>query len=99
MEIRFDDAGSVRAKSFEVLPIQIYTAQGVTDDDVLYRDNLVWAASILRGICCLYTLLLILVKLRYRVVVGNYIVLKSVMLDLAQIFLGVYPVYQGYQLQ
>ena len=96
MEIRFDDAGSVRAKSFEVLPIQIYTAQGVTDDDVLYRDNLVRTASIVRGVCCTYTLFLVLVKLRYRVVVGNYIVLKSVFLDLIQIFLGVYPVYKGY---
>ena len=35
MEIRFDDAGSVRSRSLDVSPIQIYTPGNATDDYVL----------------------------------------------------------------
>ena len=95
MEIRFETGGSVRPSSFEVLPVQIYTADGVTDPDVQSRDALVLFFSIIRLMCCFYTCLLIIIKLLYRIVVGNKITFKSVLLDLFQIFLGTYPVIHG----
>ena len=99
MEIRFETGGSVRPSSFEVLPIQIYTADGVTDEDVQRRDALVMTFSITRIMCCVYTWLLIIIKLRYRIVVGNKLTFKSVLLDLFQIFLGLYPVIHGMIIQ
>ena len=42
---------------------------------------------------------MVVIKIHYRVVVGNLIVVKSVISDLMLIALGLYPVYEGFRLQ
>lgn len=81
MEIRFDQAGSVRTRSFEVLPTQIYTAGSSTDEDVLHRANLVLAFSVIRILCSCYTALVICLKIRYRGVIGRGAVVSSSLRD------------------
>ena len=99
MEIRFDTSGSVRTRSFEVLPFQIYTAGSSTHEDVLYRARLVSIFSIIRFICCIYTLFVIYLKIGYRKVIGKGQIWGSVFSDVVQITLAVFPVILGMQLQ
>ena len=99
MEVRFDKSGSVRNRSFEVLPFQIYTAGSSTHPEVTYRANLVSAFSIIRILCCVYTLLVIFIKIKYRKVIGDGQVWGSVIRDLLQIILAILPVIIGSQLQ
>lgn len=66
---------------------------------MILRGRRVLAFSILRGLCCAYTFFVVLMKLYYRVVVGTRVALKSAFYDVLQIFLGLYPVIQGYNLQ
>ncbi len=98
-EVRFDKSGSVRTRSFEVLPTQIYTSGGSTDEDVLYRANLTLAFSIIRILCSCYTLLIICLKIRYRGVIGTRSVITSSLRDCFQITMAVAPVIIGFQLQ
>lgn len=81
MEIRFDQTGSVRTRSFEVLPTQIYTAGSSTDEDVLERANLALAFSVIRILCSCYTGLIICLKIRYRGVIGTKAVVTSSLRD------------------
>ena len=97
MEIRFDKAGSVRNRSFEVLPFQIFIAGDSEHPDVLRRARTVLAFSIIRVASCAYTLGMIFLKLRYRKVLGA--VAGSVVRDLTQITLSLVPVIMGYRLQ
>ena len=99
MEIRFDMSGSVRTRSFEVLPTQIYVAGFVEDEEVVSRARTVLAYSIIRIICSCYTLLTIFIKIKYRDVIGGRQVAGSVFKDLIQIVLAVTPVIMGYNLQ
>ena len=71
MEVRFDKSGSVRTRSFEVLPFQIYKAGNSTHPEVIKRDRIVFAFSIIRFICSAYTLLVVFIKIWYRKVVGD----------------------------
>ena len=71
MEVRFDKSGSVRTRSFEVLPFQIYKAGSSTHPEVIKRDRIVFAFSIIRFICAAYTLLVAFIKVWYRKVIGN----------------------------
>lgn len=93
-EIRFDKSGSVRTRSFEVLPTQIYMAGDSDDAEVQKRASTVLAFSIIRILCSTYTLLLICLKIRYRSVIGA--VSTSVINDICQIMLAVMPVIMGY---
>ncbi len=97
-EVRFDKSGSVRTRSFEVLPTQIYTSGSSTDEDVLYRANLTLAFSIIRILCSCYTLLIICLKIRYRGVIGTQSVITSSLRDCFQITIAVAPVIIGFQL-
>lgn len=81
MEIRFDTSGSVRTRSFEVLPFQIYTAGSSTHEEVVYRANLVTAFSVIRFICCIYTLFVVFLKIKYRKVIGEGDIWGSVFRD------------------
>lgn len=81
LEVRFDTSGSVRTRSFEVLPFQIYSAGGSTDPEVVQRSGLVYLFSIIRVICAIYTGLIILLKLYYRDALGLQIVFFSVLKD------------------
>ena len=81
MEIRFDKSGSVRTRSFEVLPTQIYLAGESTDEDVISRAKMVLAFSVIRILCSLYTFILICLKIAYRSVIGVRAVLVSVLND------------------
>jgi len=99
MEIRFDKSGSVRTRSFEVLPTQIYVAGESKDENVIARAKLVLAFSVMRIICSTYTLLLICLKISYRSVIGVRAVVVSVLNDVFQISLAVVPVIMSYQLQ
>ena len=81
MEIRFDKSGSVRTRSFEVLPTQIYLAGESTDEDVISRAKMVLAFSVIRILCSLYTFMLICLKIAYRSVIGVRAVLVSVLND------------------
>ena len=80
MEVRFDKSGSVRNRSFEVLPFQIFTAGSSTNDHVTRRANLVLAFLIIRILCCLYTFTIVCIKLMYRKVIGE--VAGSIIRDL-----------------
>ena len=95
-EVRFDKSGSVRTRSFEVLPTQIYTPGSSTDEDVLYRANLTLAFSIIRIFCSMYTLLIICLKIRYRGVIGTRSVVFSSLRDCFQIVMAVAPVMIGF---
>jgi hypothetical protein len=99
MEVRFDKSGSVRTRSFEVLPFQIYTAGSSTHPEVTYRANIVSAFAIIRILCCVYTLLVIFIKIKYRKVIGDGQVWGSVVRDIFQIILAIVPVIIGLQLQ
>ena len=81
MEIRFDKSGSVRTRSFEVLPTQIYLAGESTDEDVISRAKMVLGFSVIRILCSLYTFILICLKIAYRSVIGVRAVLVSVLND------------------
>ena len=70
-EIRFDKSGSVRTRSFEVLPTQIYVQGDSNDEEVQKRADTVLAFSVIRILCSTYTLLLICLKIRYRAVIGS----------------------------
>lgn len=82
MEVRFDQSGSVRTRSFEVLPFQIYIAGNSEDPYVQQRASLIRTVSLIRGACSIFTFLLIILKIRYRLVIGNGTVAKSVVRDL-----------------
>ena len=95
MEIRFERSGSVRTRSFEVLPFQIYTAGESTNDDVLYRSRLVLAFSIIRILCCVYSLFVCYLKIKYREVIGETWT-GTLVRDCFQIVLTLVPVIVGF---
>lgn len=82
IEIRFDLSGSVRTRTFEVLPFQITSVGDSNDEQVLHRNRVVTAFSIIRLFCCTYTLFIIYIKFKYREVIGTRFILSSIFRDL-----------------
>ena len=66
MQIRFDKSGSVRTRSFEVLPTQIFVAGSSNDAQVKSLENTITFLAALRFICSTYTFLLGCMKVYYR---------------------------------
>ena len=73
-EIRFDKSGSVRARTFEVLPTQVFLAGESTQDEVITKAQIVLAFSAIRMICAAFTFFNICLKVRYRSVIGTSLV-------------------------
>ena len=99
MQIRFDKSGSVRTRSFEVLPTQIFVAGSSNDAQVKSLENTITFLAALRFICSTYTFLLGCMKVYYRQVIGPNAVFWSVVNDIMQISFAIAPVIQSFGIQ
>ena len=66
---------------------------------MLYRARLVYAFSIIRLLCSLYSLVIIYVKFKYRRVIGDGSVIGSISRDILQIIFALLPIFMGYAIQ